>query len=70
MSRRETTLTVDKMTCGACARHVRSALNALDGIESIDVDVQRAKVRVTHDADVAAPEELVAALENAGYPAR
>jgi len=70
MNPKETTLTVENMTCGACVRHVTSALKAIAGVDSVDVDLSTAKVRVTHDAGVPAPGAFVTALEQAGYPAR
>lgn len=39
-------LQVQGMTCGACVRHVTQALNAIAGVEAIDVDLQSGLVRV------------------------
>lgn len=60
-------LKVEGMTCGNCARHVEEALRPLAGVQGIDVDLDGARVRVTGTADTAA---LIAALDDAGYPAR
>ncbi len=60
-------LGVDGMTCGACVRHVEAALRPLDGVETVQVDLQAGRVRVAGDV---APKTLIDALERAGYPAR
>lgn len=64
-----TLLDVQGMTCGACVRHVRSALLRIDGVEAVDVTLATGAVRVRHDADDAPVARLVAALTGAGYPA-
>lgn len=70
MNPKETELTVDNMTCGACVRHVTTALKAFDGVETVAVDLGTAKVRVTYGAEAPVRADLVTALERAGYPAR
>ncbi len=66
---RETTLAVEGMTCGSCVSHVTRALKELDGVEQVTVELRAGKVRVAHAASTGL-ESLVAALEEAGYPAR
>ncbi len=62
-----TQLQVQGMTCGACVRHVTQALNTVSGVNAVEVDLQSGRVRVDGDADNAA---LIAALDEAGYPAQ
>ncbi len=60
----EWTVHIEGMTCGHCLNAVRRALAEVEGTTIHTVQMGRAEV----DAD-AAPEELVAAIEAAGYGA-
>lgn len=59
-------LKVTGMSCGGCVRHVTAALQALEGVERVEVDLAGGLVRIDGSADDA---NLVAALAEAGYPA-
>ncbi|WP_253751112.1 heavy-metal-associated domain-containing protein [Stutzerimonas frequens] len=59
-------LKVSGMTCGACVRHVTAALQPLAGVERVEVDLAAGLARIDGTADAAA---LIAALDEAGYPA-
>jgi copper chaperone len=63
----EMTYTVPGMHCGHCERAVSSELRQLDGVESIEIDLERklVTVRGTRLDDAA----LRAAIEEAGYEA-
>lgn len=61
------TFQVQGMTCGVCVRHVSQALNAIAGVDAVDVDLQSGRVRVGGNPDHAA---LLSALNEAGYPAQ
>ena len=65
---RETVLTIEGMTCAACAARVQKKLNGLQGV-SAAVNYATATARVTAPAGLPAGE-LVAAVERAGYAAR
>jgi Cu+-exporting ATPase len=58
---------VGGMTCGACARRVERTLNRLDGV-SATVNYATEKASVTH-TDAVTVEEILAAVERAGYTA-
>lgn len=62
-----TTLTVEGMSCGHCEQTVEEAIEALAGVQSAEAD--RDTEQVTVDGD-AGPDQLVAAVEDAGYDAR
>ncbi|WP_407697615.1 heavy metal translocating P-type ATPase [Streptomyces corynorhini] len=55
------------MTCAACVSRVEKRLARLDGV-SATVNLATGRARVTHPSDVAR-EELIAAVERAGYTA-
>ncbi|SEC47002.1 Cu+-exporting ATPase [Streptomyces sp. 3213] len=62
-----TDLTVGGMTCAACVRRVEKKLAELEGVTAT-VNLVTGLARVSHPASVPA-EELVAAVEQAGYRA-
>ena len=61
-------LPIQGMTCASCASRIERKLNKLDGV-SATVNYATEKARVDYDADAVAPEQLVAAVEAAGYSA-
>ena len=61
-------LPITGMTCASCANRIERKLNKLDGV-SASVNYATEKATVDFDAGAVAPEELVAAVEAAGYGA-
>jgi Cu+-exporting ATPase len=61
-------LPIRGMTCASCASRIERKLNKLDGVTAT-VNYATEKARVDYDADAVAPEQLVAAVEAAGYSA-
>lgn len=62
-----TTIAVSGMACEHCEDRVASALRAVETVEAVEVD--RAAGRATVEG-TAAVDDLVAAVEEAGYAAR
>jgi len=60
-------LVIGGMTCASCANRIERKLNKLDGVTAT-VNYATEKARVTFEPDIA-PEQLVAAVEAAGYTA-
>jgi len=60
-------LPITGMTCASCANRVEKRLNELDGVTAT-VNFATEKASVAYD-DAVAPEQLVAAVEAAGYAA-
>ena len=56
------------MTCAACAARIDKALNKLDGVEA-SVNYATEKAAVRYDDGSVAVEDLVRAVEGAGYHA-
>ncbi|MBG0918401.1 copper chaperone CopZ [Exiguobacterium profundum] len=63
---KETTLTVEGMTCNHCKAAVEGALNELNGVESATVSLQEHRVDVIHQDSVSL-ETMVEAVEEQGY---
>ena len=60
--------TVTGMTCSACSAHVDKAVRRLDGVTDVNVNLLGGSMTVDWDGALT-PEEIVAAVEKAGYGA-
>jgi len=61
-------LPITGMTCASCANRIERRLNTLDGV-SASVNYATERASVDFDAAAVAPEQLLAAVEAAGYRA-
>src|SRR6188768_1477903 len=61
-------LPITGMTCASCANRIERKLNTLDGVTAT-VNYATEKATVEFDPEAVAPEQLVAAVEAAGYQA-
>jgi copper ion binding protein len=60
------TWTVTGMTCGHCVAAVTEEVSAIEGVESVEVDLETGMVTVTSTADPTR-EQMAAAVDEAGY---
>jgi copper chaperone CopZ len=58
--------TVTGMTCGHCVKAVTEEVSAIEGVESVAVDLETGAVTVTAAADPTR-EQMAAAVDEAGY---
>ncbi len=63
------TLDVEKMTCALCPLTVRTAIEKVDGVASVEVDFSEKTAKVIFDDAITTTENVAAASTNAGYPA-
>lgn len=68
MSAQHLELPIEGMTCASCAVRIEKKLNKLEGVEAA-VNFATESAAVDFDPGLAAPDELVAAVEAAGYRA-
>jgi len=64
-----TTLDISGMTCASCVRRVERALSKVEGVETANVNFASETALVTVDAAIPL-EQLIAAVEKAGYAAK
>ena len=64
----QTELPITGMTCASCANRIERRLNKLDGVTAT-VNYATEKATVEFDPEAVAPEQLVGAVEAAGYRA-
>ena len=58
------TLNVEGMSCQHCVANVKKAVEALDGVDNVEVDLEAGKVAVEGSADT---DAVKAAIAQAGY---
>jgi copper chaperone len=63
----DVTLAVPDMSCGHCKTAVEGELNRLSGVESSNADVEKGTVEVRYDESRVSNEQLIKAIEEAGY---
>ena len=62
-----TVLHVEGMSCAHCVRAVTNAVQALEGVTSVQVDLQQKTVTVEHASEGPAMDVLRTAIEDQGY---
>jgi len=60
---------ISGMTCSACSAHVEKAVNSLQGVQSASVSLLSNSMMVEFDEQVLSVDEIVQAVERAGYGA-
>ena len=63
----EKTLKVPDMSCSHCKAAVEGELNRLSGVERSNADIEKGTVDVSYDESRVGNEQLVEAIEEAGY---
>ncbi|WP_164669299.1 copper chaperone CopZ [Virgibacillus doumboii] len=63
----QTTLDVRGMTCGHCESSVKGALQGLEGVQTVEVDLGSGKVDVTYDDTKVTIAAMREAVEDQGY---
>ena len=55
------------MSCSHCERAIKNALGELNGVSSTEVDLNGKTVTVEYDMDFITEDNLIEAIEDAGY---
>ena len=61
------TLNVEGMTCGHCVETVTKAVSSLDGVDTVDVDLEKKEVKVDFDESKIGIPDIKAKIASAGY---
>lgn len=60
---------VEGMSCVSCAARVKRALKRIDGVEQVEVSLERREATVRFRPDKVSPDRLKAAIDVLGYKA-
>jgi len=61
------TFSVPEVHCDHCKSSIEGAVGAIDGVSSVEVDLEQRRAEVTWDEGEASTESIVAAIEEQGY---
>ncbi|MBU6080437.1 MULTISPECIES: copper chaperone CopZ [Allobacillus] len=61
------TLKVSGMTCGHCKQSVNDALSNLEGVQSVEVNLDSGNVDVAYEDSLVSKEQLIEIVEDQGY---
>ena len=61
------TLNVQGMSCGHCVKAVESSVNELNGIETVKVNLDEAKVAISFNEAQVSLEQIKETIEEQGY---
>jgi P-type Cu+ transporter len=64
----EVVLDVSGMDCASCVAHVTKAATSMPGVRRADVNLARGRAVVAFDPSAVRPEQIAAAISDAGYP--
>jgi copper ion binding protein len=60
-------LNVEGITCDHCVKTVKEAIIKIDGILSIEVDIEKKQVTVVFDEKIAKSQDVVEAIGEVGF---
>lgn len=63
----EVTIGVYGMTCGHCQKRVADAISSLEGVESVEVDLESESATVSFDSQKISLDNIKGAIQKAGY---
>ncbi len=64
----QTTLNVPDISCSHCERAIKNALQPVDGIRSVEVDIPAKKVQVEYDETAVRIDQMKEILAEEDYP--
>jgi len=64
---KEITLGVSGMTCSACALNIEKVLKKKEGVDSVAVNLELGRAKVSFDPSLISPEQIEEAIESIGY---
>lgn len=63
----QTTLNVQGMSCGHCVKAIEGSVGKLEGVNSVQVDLQANKVNVEYDTNQISIEKIKETIDDQGY---
>jgi copper chaperone len=64
-----TVMKITGMTCTGCVASVKKVLTAIDGVQTVDVSLEKAQATIGYDTTRVKPAQFKTAIEDAGFEA-
>ena len=65
-----TILRAEGFSCPSCVAKIEKRVGKVKGVDAVKVHFASARIEVVHDPQIAPVDDLVAAVDKAGYTAR
>lgn len=65
-----TLLRAEGFSCPSCVSKIEKRVGRLDGVENVKVHFASGRVEIDHDEAVISVEDLIAAVDKAGYKSK
>jgi len=65
----QATFNVEKMTCATCPITVRKAIQRVDGVKEVNVDIDSNTATVIYDPSLTDTKKIAASCSHVGFPA-
>lgn len=62
-------INIDGMTCDGCVKSVHSAVESLEGVETVSVELANNLATVSFDSDKVSAQDIANEIEEAGFDA-
>ncbi|GAB4467333.1 MAG: hypothetical protein OHK0029_39220 [Armatimonadaceae bacterium] len=63
-----TVLVSREISCEGCANAIQNSVGRMEGVEELTVDIPDQRVTIHHNDAVVTQDELVEAMDEAGFP--
>lgn len=62
-------INIDGMTCNGCVKSVHNAVESLNGVQTVSVELENNLATVTFDSDTVSAQDIANQIEEAGFDA-
>lgn len=62
-------ISISTVQCGTCSKTIKKALNKIDGVITVDVDIKNKKATITYNDSKITLEQIENTITRAGYDA-
>ena len=69
MATQSVTVNIDGMTCENCVKSVHNVLSKIEGVQSLSVSLEYNNATVSFDDSLASAQDIVSAIDDAGFEA-
>jgi mercuric ion binding protein len=63
------TIPIEGMVCASCVARTKRALKSVDGVEEVELSLEKRQARVRYDSSKTSPDRLAATIRELGYEA-
>lgn len=67
LSVKTVTMPVEGMSCGSCVSTVKKTVRALDGVQGVEVSLEKREATITYSDDKITPQQIGKAISDKGY---